>query len=74
VATGHPEGVAVVVSDDEVASIPIGGFGSATTQLWWRDDPGRFPDDGSQPHRCPGSGCDLTVGAFQEIEGGGPVA
>lgn len=48
--TGHtPEGVAVVVSDDEVASMPIGGFGSATTLLWGRDDPGRFPDDGSQP-------------------------
>jgi mannose-6-phosphate isomerase-like protein (cupin superfamily) len=50
VVTGHtPEGVAVVVSDDEVASIPIGSFGSATTLLWGRDDPGRFPDNGGQP-------------------------
>ncbi len=50
VVTGHTDaGVAVVVSDSEVDSIPIGTHGSATTVLWGRDDPGRFPDDGSQP-------------------------
>jgi len=50
VVTGHtPEGEAVFVSDGEVPSIPIGDRGSATTLLWNRDDPGRFPDDGSQP-------------------------
>lgn len=50
VVTGHtPAGEAIVVSDDEVAPIPIGDRGSATTLLWGRDDPGQFPDDGSQP-------------------------
>jgi mannose-6-phosphate isomerase-like protein (cupin superfamily) len=38
-----------VVSDGEVAEIPIGQKGSATTLIWSRDDPARFPDDGSQP-------------------------
>ena len=27
----------------------IGDRGSAVTTLWGRDDPGRFPDDGSAP-------------------------
>jgi mannose-6-phosphate isomerase-like protein (cupin superfamily) len=50
VVTGHTaSGAAVVVSDGEVARIPIGEKGSATTQIWSRDEPGRFPDDGSQP-------------------------
>ena len=66
VVTGHtPEGEAVVVSDGEVPSIPIGDGGSAATLLWNRDDPGRFPDDGSQPTMSaafplPG-GCSLAV-------------
>ena len=50
VVTGHtPDGEAVIASDSEVASILIGDRGSSTTLLWGRDDPGRFPDDGSQP-------------------------
>jgi len=50
VVTGHtPEGKAVIASDRKVAPIMIGDRGSATTLLWGRDDPGRFPDDGSQP-------------------------
>jgi mannose-6-phosphate isomerase-like protein (cupin superfamily) len=50
VVTGHTaEGKAVVASDGEVPSILIGDRGSATTLLWGRDEPGRFPDDGSQP-------------------------
>ena len=50
VVTGHTAaGAAVVVSDAEVAKILIGEGGSATTLIWSRDDPGRFPDDGSQP-------------------------
>ena len=66
VVTGHnPEGEAVVVSDGEVPSIPIGGKGSATTLIWNRDDPGRFPDDGSQPIMSaafpPPGGCSLAV-------------
>lgn len=50
VVTGHtPEGLSAVASDDEVPSMSIGDRGSATTLLWGRDDPGQFPDDGSQP-------------------------
>jgi mannose-6-phosphate isomerase-like protein (cupin superfamily) len=50
VVTGHsPDGTAVIVNDEEVAAFPIGGFGSATTLLWGRDDPARFPDDGARP-------------------------
>jgi mannose-6-phosphate isomerase-like protein (cupin superfamily) len=66
VVTGHtPEGGAVVVSDGEVSSMLIGDRGSATTRLWGRDDPGLFPDDGSQPSMSaafphPG-GCALAV-------------
>ena len=52
VVTGHTsEGVAVVVSDEEVASTPIGDRGSATTVLWGRDDAPQFPDDGMPPTR-----------------------
>ena len=50
VVTGHTsEGVAVVVSDEDVALMAIGDRGSATWALWSRDDAGQFPDDGSQP-------------------------
>ena len=50
VVTGHTlEGAAVVVSDEEVASMPIGDRGSGAALLWGRDDPARFPDDGRQP-------------------------
>ena len=66
VVTGHtPEGEAVVVTDGEVTSISIGDQGSATTLLWNRDDPGMFPDDGSQPIMSsafpPPGGCSLAV-------------
>jgi mannose-6-phosphate isomerase-like protein (cupin superfamily) len=66
VVTGHtPGGEAVVVSDGEVASIPIGALGSATTLIWNRDDPGNFPDDGSQPVMTsafpPPGGCSSAV-------------
>ena len=48
IVTGHnADGKAVVASDEEVTSFPIGSQGSATTLLWGRDDRGRFPDDGS---------------------------
>jgi mannose-6-phosphate isomerase-like protein (cupin superfamily) len=50
VVTGHTDsGRAVVVSDSEVDRIAIGGGGTATSLIWGREDPGRFPDDGSQP-------------------------
>jgi mannose-6-phosphate isomerase-like protein (cupin superfamily) len=50
VVTGHTEdGRAIVVSDGEVDRIPIGDSGTATALIWGRDDPGHFPDDGSQP-------------------------
>jgi mannose-6-phosphate isomerase-like protein (cupin superfamily) len=50
VVTGHTgTGKAVFVSDGQVERIPIGEHGSATTLLWGRDDPARFPDDGRQP-------------------------
>ena len=66
VVTGHtPEGKAVIASDGEVASMLIGERGSATTVLWGRDDPGRFPDDGSQPgfssSFSPPGGCRAAV-------------
>ena len=66
VVTGHtPAGEAIVVSDDEVAPIPIGAEGSATTLLWGRDDPGQFPDDGTQPAMGaafpPPGGCAVAV-------------
>jgi mannose-6-phosphate isomerase-like protein (cupin superfamily) len=48
VVTGHtPQGKAVVISDDEVAALPVGERGAGVTIVWGRDDPGRFPDDGS---------------------------
>jgi mannose-6-phosphate isomerase-like protein (cupin superfamily) len=50
VVTGHnQEGAAIVVSDEEVTSIPVGDRGSNTTLLWGRDDTGQFPDDGILP-------------------------
>jgi mannose-6-phosphate isomerase-like protein (cupin superfamily) len=50
VVTGHTaDGVAVVASDEAVASFPIGTLGSATTLLWARDEPAHFPDDGAPP-------------------------
>ena len=50
VVTGHtPDGTAVIVSDEQVASYPIGALGSAVTSLWGRDDPPHFPDDGARP-------------------------
>jgi len=74
VVTGHtPEGTAVVISDGEVPSMLIGDRGSATTVLWGREDPARFPDDGSQPIMSaafpPPGGC---VAAVMELapEGG----
>lgn len=66
VVTGHtPEGKAVIVSDEPVSSIPVGGTGSATAALWGRDDVADFPDDGSQPAMsaafpAPG-GCALAI-------------
>lgn len=66
VVTGHTtEGKSVVVSDEEVAAMPIGGQGSTTTLLWGRDDPARFPDDGTEPRISaafpPVGGCTLAV-------------
>ena len=50
VVTGHnPEGVAIVVSDEEVTSMPVGDGGSSTTLLWGRDHIAQFPDDGALP-------------------------
>jgi mannose-6-phosphate isomerase-like protein (cupin superfamily) len=50
VVTGHSsDGKALVADDEEVAPVPIGAFGSATTLLWGRDDLARFPDDGAPP-------------------------
>src|SRR5262245_35706511 len=50
VVTGHSSaGAAVVVSDGEAERMPIGDHGSGTILLWGRDDPARFPDDGSPP-------------------------
>src|SRR5215470_16020647 len=66
VVTGHsPDGEAIFVNDTEVPPMPIGDRGSATTTLWYRDDPAQFPDDGTQPIRTaawpsPG-GCSLAV-------------
>jgi mannose-6-phosphate isomerase-like protein (cupin superfamily) len=66
VVTGHtPEGHAVFVSDEEVQSIPIGDGGSASTLIWHRDEPGQFPDDGSQPAMSaifpPPGGCSAAL-------------
>jgi hypothetical protein len=48
VVTGHtPAGEAIVVSDGEVAAIPVGDRGSGTTLLWGRDAPGQFPTTGA---------------------------
>jgi mannose-6-phosphate isomerase-like protein (cupin superfamily) len=66
VVTGHTaEGAAIVVSDEQVPSIPIGDAGSASTLVWNREQPGRFPDDGSQPEFTsifpPPGGCNIAV-------------
>ena len=66
VVTGHTaEGVAIVVSDEQVPAIPIGEAGSASTLVWNREQPGRFPDDGSQPEFAgifpPPGGCNIAV-------------
>ena len=66
VVTGHtPEGKAVVISDGDVPAMLIGDRGSATTVLWGRENPGRFPDDGSQPMMSvafpPPGGCVAAV-------------
>jgi mannose-6-phosphate isomerase-like protein (cupin superfamily) len=51
VVTGHsPDGKAVFVSDDRVASAPMGpGSAGGFHQLWGGDEPPTFPDDGSLP-------------------------
>ena len=50
VVTGHTkDGRSVVASDTEVDRIVIGDSGTATSLIWGREDPGHFPDDGSQP-------------------------
>lgn len=66
VVTGHtPDGQAIFVSDHEVQPIPIGDNGSTSTLLWHRDEPARFPDDGSQPAMSgifpPPGGCSAAV-------------
>ncbi len=66
VVTGHtPEATAVIVSDEEVAAMPIGAHGSAATLLWGRDDVAQFPDDGAMPAVSvafpPPGGCRLAV-------------
>lgn len=66
VVTGHtPDGRAVVVSDGDVAPMPIGDHGSSAVLLWGRDDPAHFPDDGSQPPAPAGfpppGGCVVAV-------------
>ncbi|MGB9304072.1 MAG: cupin domain-containing protein [Mycobacterium sp.] len=66
VVTGHTaEGLAIVVSDEQVPAIPIGEAGSASTLVWNREQPGRFPDDGSQPEFAgifpPPGGCNIAV-------------
>src|SRR5258708_761840 len=66
VVTGHAaDGVSVIVSDDEVAPIKIGDHGSGAAMIWGRDEPGRFPDDGTMPPVAgafpPPGGCGLAV-------------
>jgi len=73
VVTGHtPQGEAIFVSDEEVQPILIGAGGSASTLVWHRDDPARFPDDGSLPATSaifpPPGGCSCAV---MEIAPGG---
>jgi mannose-6-phosphate isomerase-like protein (cupin superfamily) len=66
VVTGHTaEGRSVIVSDEEVAGIPIGTLGSSATLLWGRDGPGQFPDDGGQQQMSaafpPPGGCAVAI-------------
>jgi mannose-6-phosphate isomerase-like protein (cupin superfamily) len=50
VVTGHtPDGVAVFVSDETVALMPIGDNGSGAMLLWGTDTTARFPDRGARP-------------------------
>ncbi|MCU1391706.1 MAG: cupin [Ilumatobacteraceae bacterium] len=66
VVTGHaPDGRSIVVSDTHLDGMPIGDRGSSAISLWGRDDPGQFPDDGSQPTTSaafpPPGGCGIAV-------------
>jgi mannose-6-phosphate isomerase-like protein (cupin superfamily) len=66
VVTGHTaDGIAVIASDEEVESMPIGASGSAATLLWGRDDVAHFPDDGSPARMAAGfpapGGCAVAV-------------
>jgi mannose-6-phosphate isomerase-like protein (cupin superfamily) len=75
VVTGHtPDGASVVVSDEEVPPIPIGDAGTATTLVWYREEPGRFPDDGSPPQISaifpPPGGCNVAVMELAPGDGG----
>jgi len=51
VVTGHSDdGKAVFVSDERVATSPMGrGSAGGFHQLWGGDQPPTFPDDGTQP-------------------------
>ncbi len=66
IVTGHAaDGTSIVASDDTIDGIPIGSLGTSATLVWGRDDPGRFPDDGSEPRRAaafpPPGGCAIAV-------------
>jgi hypothetical protein len=54
-----------VVSDEEVAALPVGPLGSSATLVWGRDDTADFPDDGAQPQVSavfpPVGGCICSV-------------
>jgi len=66
IVTGHtPGGQSVVASDDQVATMPVGGNGTGVALLWGRDDHGDFPDDGGpQPMATsfpPVGGCACAI-------------
>ncbi|MDQ1519781.1 MAG: hypothetical protein QOI55_854 [Actinomycetota bacterium] len=66
VVAGHtPEGVAVVVSDEQVDLAPIDDAGTAAMLLWGRDSAAEFPDDGARPSMAavfpPPGGCGFSV-------------
>jgi len=66
VVTGHTgDGTALVVSDTELALIPLGPRGSAAIRVWGRDDTAEYPDDGAEPTMAavfpPPGGCGLSV-------------
>lgn len=47
VVTGHTPGdKSVVVTDDEITTMPVGSNGTGVAMVWGRDEPGDFPDDG----------------------------